>query len=133
MVKDNKIVTTDWQDYHKAVELITKKIDYDLSITKMEFITNAMKITEAMSYNIELKIASISIPRGNNDEQIDVRIYVICKDDNRFELCLRSTYLDVEYIDSMTVWKLREYAGWLACKIFNEPADVVTKKKKGSK
>jgi hypothetical protein len=133
MVKDNKIVTTDWQDYNKAVELITKKIDYDLSITKMEFITNAMKITEALSYDIELLIASISIPRGNNDERIDVRIYIICKDDNIFELCLRSTYLDVEYIDSMTIWKLCEYAGWIACKIFNEPADVVTKNKKGSK
>jgi hypothetical protein len=67
MIKDNKIVTANWEDYNNVVDTIVDSMNYDLITTKIELISSTMKIAEIMSYDIKIKFGSINIPRGNDD------------------------------------------------------------------
>jgi hypothetical protein len=123
MVKDNKIVTQDWQDYNSIVDSIMDNMDYESNLNKIELISRTMDIAKATYYDVELKFGSIELLKGDNDEVVDIDIYFMCGDGNRMKVCLYSSYLDINTCNATSKENLYQDMRELITKILNDPID----------
>jgi hypothetical protein len=123
MVKDNKIVTQNWQDYNALVDSIMHKIDYESNLTKMELISSTMDMVKATHYDVELKFGYMELPKGDNNEAIDLNIYCMYRDGNRIKVCLYSSYLDINACQTTSKEFLYPDIRELVAKILHDPID----------
>jgi hypothetical protein len=128
MVKDNKIVTTDWQDYSSIVDSIMDSLNYELNLTKIELISSAMKMTQVTHYNVRLEFGSIELPIHNNDEAIDISIHYIQTQNeykDNMQICLYSSYLETDIYKTTLKEFLYPDIRELVAKILHDPIDQI--------
>jgi hypothetical protein len=124
MLIDEKIVTEDWKDYNGIVDSIMDKMDYESNLAKIELISNTMDMVKVTEYNFELEFGYIELPKGNNEEEIDISIYVVCEDGNRIKVCLYSSYLYINEIKNVFSQEdLYQDMRELITTILNDPID----------
>jgi hypothetical protein len=123
MLIDDKIITENWTDYNALVDSIMHKMDYESNLTKIELIYSAMNITKATYYDVELSFGYMELSKGNNEEIIDLNMYCMCRGKGVIQICLYSSYLDINENDTTSKELLYQDMRELITKILNDPID----------
>jgi hypothetical protein len=123
MLEYDKIVTQNWKDYNALVDSIMHKMDYESNLTKIELISSTMNIAKATYYDVELSFGYMELSRGNNEETIDLNMYCMCRGKGVIQICLYSSYLDINENDTTSKENLYQDMRNIITRILNEPID----------